>query len=101
MEYPDFTSAACRGLDVNMFFMTDETSSGPSRILRREILPSIRAMCKTCPVVETCLEWALKHEKHGIWAGTTEKERDAIRVKTNIKYEDIAVAIPLKIKYGK
>jgi WhiB family redox-sensing transcriptional regulator len=33
-------------------------------------------VCRTCPVREECLEWALiARERYGIWGGTTEQER--------------------------
>lgn len=38
-----------------------------------------RKICATCPVVEQCLEYALDHRiDHGVWGGTSERERRRI-----------------------
>ncbi len=36
-------------------------------------------VCSTCPVRESCLEYALGYrEKEGVWGGATERERRRI-----------------------
>lgn len=36
-------------------------------------------ICARCPVKEPCLEYALYHHiKHGVWGGTSERERRRI-----------------------
>ena len=36
-------------------------------------------ICARCPVQERCLEYALYHHiKHGVWGGTSERERRRI-----------------------
>jgi WhiB family redox-sensing transcriptional regulator len=48
--------AACRGLDVEVFYPATE-----------------------CPVRQLCLEHALAHrEREGVWGGMTERERRRI-----------------------
>jgi WhiB family transcriptional regulator, redox-sensing transcriptional regulator len=38
-----------------------------------------RRICATCPVIETCLEYALEHRiEHGVWGGCSERERRRI-----------------------
>ena len=38
-----------------------------------------RAICKTCPVSQTCLEYALTDRiEHGVWGGCSERERRRI-----------------------
>ena len=38
-----------------------------------------RRICATCPVRERCLEYALVHRiDHGVWGGTSERERRRI-----------------------
>ena len=39
-----------------------------------------KAFCAGCPVADICLEFALDHAMSGIWAGTSEKERNRIRL---------------------
>ena len=43
--------------------------------------PAARALCPQCPVKSPCLEYAITDEPApvGIWAGTDERERAAIR----------------------
>ena len=38
-----------------------------------------KAICRVCPVRLKCLEWAIEHHEFGIWGGTSERERRAIR----------------------
>lgn len=43
------------------------------------VLDAIR-ICKTCPIRERCLEYALTTDSAwGIWGGTTEKQRKQIK----------------------
>ena len=43
-----------------------------------------QAVCRTCPVMETCLKWAMDSgQQAGIWGGTTEKERENLRRRRN------------------
>lgn len=37
------------------------------------------AICDDCPVQRDCLEYAIDHEEHGVWGGTSERERRRIR----------------------
>ncbi len=61
--------AACRGLDVRLFYPDSGTHSAPA--LR---------VCASCPVRAACLEHALDAgECHGVWGGKTEDERRALR----------------------
>jgi WhiB family transcriptional regulator, redox-sensing transcriptional regulator len=60
-----FEDAACRDVDVEVFFSQDES-------LQQEALE----LCAACPVRRECLEHALHHgEQYGIWGGAREGER--------------------------
>jgi WhiB family redox-sensing transcriptional regulator len=38
-----------------------------------------KRICATCPVLDTCLEYALdNHIDHGVWGGTSERQRRRI-----------------------
>jgi WhiB family redox-sensing transcriptional regulator len=38
-----------------------------------------KRICATCPVIDTCLEYALEnHIDHGVWGGTSERQRRRI-----------------------
>lgn len=61
--------AACREADPNLFF--------PERGV--DIRPAI-AICQQCAVRNECLDHALTHrEVHGIWGGTSERQRRVMR----------------------
>lgn len=36
-------------------------------------------ICIECPMMVMCREYAIKHENHGVWGGTSAKERYALR----------------------
>jgi WhiB family redox-sensing transcriptional regulator len=38
-----------------------------------------KAVCRTCRVKAQCLSYALAHHEYGVWGGTTEQERRALR----------------------
>jgi WhiB family redox-sensing transcriptional regulator len=60
--------AACRGVDPDIFYPVSE-----------EEAEEARAICRACPVLESCLEWALTNrERDGVWGGATERERRRI-----------------------
>lgn len=65
------TQAACRGLATDLFY--------PRRgIYATQALK----VCESCPVKQECLEYALRNgETIGVWGGTTEIMRRAIRKK--------------------
>ena len=73
-EAPDWTHAACSGLDVNLFFPTPGANHHRIRLAR--------AICSTCPIQKRCLEYALEFDPRdlpGIWAGTSTSERRTLR----------------------
>jgi WhiB family transcriptional regulator, redox-sensing transcriptional regulator len=62
--------AACRGIDVEIFFPESDDDAEAE---------AAKAVCDACPVRQACLEHALAHrEREGIWGGTTERERRRI-----------------------
>jgi len=65
--------AACRDHDLEIFFP----------VARHGKLPdsanwAARRVCEGCAVRADCLAWAKAHAVHGIWGGTTEKERRTV-----------------------
>jgi len=61
--------AACRGLDVELFFSTSPMTT-----------EAAKAVCRDCPVQAECLEEAMAIEdcRHGIFGGLTPDERDRL-----------------------
>ncbi|MFD5080495.1 WhiB family transcriptional regulator [Streptomyces sp. NPDC058371] len=67
-------AAACRTVDPDLFFPIGAT--GPALL---QILEA-KAVCRGCAVREECLEWALDTgQSIGVWGGTSENERRALR----------------------
>ena len=57
--------AACRGMDLDLFYPERGESAGPAR-----------QVCARCAVRQPCLEYALSNRiTYGIWGGLTERER--------------------------
>ncbi|MCP5026437.1 MAG: WhiB family transcriptional regulator [Actinomycetia bacterium] len=62
--------AACRGLDITIFFPDPEAEPEADRA---------KSVCSECAVQGTCLERAIdRREKNGVWGGCTERERRRI-----------------------
>jgi WhiB family redox-sensing transcriptional regulator len=63
--------AACRHVDVNLFFPDDLPTSEQEAAWQ-----TTAAVCAGCPVRPACLEYAdRRDERHGTWGGLTEDER--------------------------
>ena len=86
MMYNFTDSANCVGIDVNMFF----TEDGSSTFQEENFL---KRTCAACPVKSECLDYALNHAVLGWWGGTSEYQRKQLRKKLNI------VAEPLFLSY--
>jgi hypothetical protein len=67
----DTTWAECRNADPSIFM---PEGSDHVRITREA-----KAVCSSCVLVETCLNYAIKNDEWGIWGGTTMKERNYLR----------------------
>lgn len=35
-----------------------------------------KRICGECPVKQTCLDWAVRHEQYGIWGGVGPRQRE-------------------------
>lgn len=63
--------AACRNLDINVFFPVNESE---------EATLEAKAICATCPVVDTCLQYSLAtNQAEGVWGGLDANERRRLR----------------------
>jgi WhiB family redox-sensing transcriptional regulator len=60
-----------------LFFPPSQAERKEDKDAREE---RAKAICRTCPVREPCLEYALRiREAHGIWGGLNEIERKSLR----------------------
>lgn len=68
------TDAACRHHDPELFFPV-----GTGELADRQTVEA-KAVCQRCPVMASCLTWAMSNGPvAGVWGGTTETERAAAR----------------------
>jgi WhiB family transcriptional regulator, redox-sensing transcriptional regulator len=66
--------AACLDEDPELFFPTGTTGPALEQIERA------KAVCRRCPVINQCLDWALTTgQDAGVWGGKSEDERRALR----------------------
>lgn len=69
---PWMANAVCAGVDAELWF---PEKGGTNQ--------AAKAICRRCPVIAECLEYALARQELGIWGGTSERERIALaRAKT-------------------
>lgn len=67
-------NSACRDTDPDLFFPVGTT--GPAI----EQIETAKAVCRACDVQKSCLDYALTtNQDSGIWGGTSEEERRALR----------------------
>lgn len=69
---PWVAAAACAGTDPELFFPESLAADTPQVI-------AAKAICARCPVLLSCLMDAVRDRERGIWGGTTERERSALR----------------------
>lgn len=66
--------AICRTEDPELFFPVG--NSGPALLQTAEA----KTVCRRCPVVASCLEWALESgQDEGVWGGMSADERRALK----------------------
>src|ERR1022692_3682909 len=66
--------AAFRDVDPELFFPIGNT--GPALLQ----IDEARQVCRRCPVMEPCLEWAIDSgQDAGVWGGLSEDERRALK----------------------
>ncbi|MFJ4007746.1 WhiB family transcriptional regulator [Streptomyces sp. NPDC090023] len=65
--------AACRDEDPELFFPIGET--GPALLQEEEA----KAVCRRCPLMESCLQDALKRNEYGVFGGLSAKERRSLK----------------------
>lgn len=71
---PWMEQAACSTVDPDLFFMVGDTPE------YRTATRQAKRICRRCPVMDACLDYALKiNDRHGIWGGLTPWERQTIR----------------------
>lgn len=64
--------AACHGRSGLFFAPAGERPE--ARVVREA---RARAICRSCPALVACREWAREHREYGFWGGESEEERAA------------------------
>ena len=64
--------AACTG-QTDLFF-APAGERPEARVVREE---AARSICRSCPVLGQCREWARENREYGFWGGESEEERAA------------------------
>ena len=75
-EDVDWEKASCRGVWTEMFFMENQADAAV-------LTPVLRRVCRDCPIVSECREYAIWNENHGFWGGLTMTERHKLRARLN------------------
>lgn len=66
--------SACRDEDPELFFPIG--TSGPALLQ----IEQAKAVCRRCPVVDDCLQWALESgQDDGVWGGKSDLERRRVK----------------------
>lgn len=66
--------AACLDHDPELFFPIGD--SDPARLQAEDA----KRICRTCPVIERCAQWAIESRmEHGVWGGLDETQLGNIR----------------------
>jgi WhiB family redox-sensing transcriptional regulator len=66
--------ALCRDEDPELFFPIGTTGPAAHQVEQAKVV------CRRCTVVEDCLTWAVETgQESGVWGGTDEDERRALR----------------------
>jgi len=70
-------AAECKGMPTEIFYPEDDEPDD-----------NARAICRRCPVIKECREYALLYEREGFWGGLSEAERRSVRRKRKIRVTD-------------
>ena len=82
------TWAACQGRTAIFFPPPGERP--PSRERREN---EARALCRRCPVLLACRDWARSQGEYGFWGGETEEERAAAGFRVEYPMGRVAQAL--------
>lgn len=72
----DSSQSACAQSDAHPEQWTPD--SNYPREIRRRMEADAKAVCRTCPVVDSCADYALRNDVYGVWGAMTRRERLAL-----------------------
>jgi hypothetical protein len=78
-----FEDPLCAEVGVDLFFSKDRDDPTQDDILE-DSYSLARTICDSCEHKIECAEWAIRNEIHGLWGGTSPRDRRSIRTKLKI-----------------
>jgi WhiB family redox-sensing transcriptional regulator len=78
-----FENPLCSEVDTELFF---------PEIGANDQAFNAKRICRRCPHITECFEWALHNERFGVWGGASERDRRKLRAELNIKIQEENVA---------
>jgi hypothetical protein len=99
-KFPDYDGTqSCAGSDTNYFYEFEAQSELHEPFMEyhtaateREQLQYLTRVCTQCPFLTKCFGYAVKHESHGFWGGTSPRQRHKLRREYNIILDEINVS---------
>lgn len=91
----DWSRANCAGTYADMFYYNAHESPLMIEHNTAENNPYtithnwLRKVCDNCVIKNQCLEYALVHEEHGFWGGTSPAERAQIRIDLDLTLQEV------------
>lgn len=90
-DYPNFEefgSTPCSQQDAEMFFPVDPPEGHLTKHVSYADEHAAKELCGTCPYQLRCALYAIQRsDLQGIWGGTTERERTAMRRGRGVKLQ--------------
>lgn len=90
----DWSQARCAGTDADMFYYNaheselmiehDTSENNPYKVT----YDYLSKVCGNCPIIVECFEYALRHEEHGYWGGTSPRQRKHMREFLGVTLQD-------------
>ena len=78
----------CAAGDPDMFFPDRRDPQGINKAI---------AVCRRCPILDSCLRYALTYNVDGVWGGTSEQQRRRMRRERNIHARPVTI-VNLQLK---
>lgn len=83
VPFPKFDGTQnCKGYDLDDFYFEGKNKT---ETWRHNV--TAKKICDDCPFLNECLLWGVYEEQHGIWGGTTARDREIIRKKLKLKID--------------
>jgi len=94
VDYPvrgpwEFETPTCAEIGIDFYYLAEDEKNERELSFYDENHYQAVLVCKTCPHIAECLNWATYREPYGIWGGTTPGQRKEIR-----RHKGIVISTP-------